>query len=148
MLSHHRRLFAFDRWATFTVLDAVEPVHDRVPAAIARLNHMLGASRVWLARVTGGSPPFGLEASFGPADLRQQFAAAHDLWNAFLDTQSDADLARVIVYGPNHVALGDILTHLPLHGQHHRGQINVDLRAAGIAPPSIDYVHAARQGRF
>jgi hypothetical protein len=44
VLSHHRRLLAFDHWATLTVLDAVGPVHDRVPSAIERVNHMLGAS--------------------------------------------------------------------------------------------------------
>ena len=42
--------------------------------------------------------------------------------------------------------LGDILAHVPIHGQHHRGQINADLRAAGIAPPAIDFIHAARAG--
>ena len=82
MLLLHRRLIAFDHWANFVVLDAVEPV---------------------------------------------------------VDTQVDADLSRVLAYAPTqHAALGDILMHIPVHGQHHRGQINAGLQAAGITPPSID----------
>jgi len=149
VLSHHRRLFAFDHWANLVALDAVALVAGRVPRAIERLNHILGASRVWLGRVTGEPPPFGHDASFDVVELRREFEAARAGWEAFLDAQTDADLSRVIAYGnTQRVALGDILTHLPLHGQQHRGQINVDLRAAGITPPSIDYVHAARHGRF
>lgn len=73
VVEHHRRLFAFDYWANVTALGAVEPVHERVPKAVARLNHLLGASRVWLSRETA---PFGLEASFNCAGLRREFAAA------------------------------------------------------------------------
>ena len=57
--------------------------------------------------------------------------------------------ARPIAYAnTQRVPLGNILTHVPVHGQHHRGQINADLRAAGITPPTIDYIHGARRGLF
>lgn len=147
MLTHHRRLFAFDHWANRVALDAVEPVLDRVPTALVRLNHILGASRIWLARVTGERAPFDLNPSFDAAALRREFATARQLWDACLDAQRDAELAREIVYGSSQrVTLSDVLTHLPLHGQQHRGQVNTDLRAAGVTPPSIDYIHAARRG--
>ena len=42
--------------------------------------------------------------------------------------------------------LGDILSHVPIHGQHHRGQVNAELRAHGIAPPAIDFIFASRAG--
>ena len=149
MLRLHRRLFAFDHWANLVVLDALEPAVDRVPKALDRLNHIVGASRVWLARVTGEPGPFGPNPSFSAAALRREIETACAEWNLFLETQSDAGLSRVIAYTDTHrVALGDILTHVPIHGQHHRGQINVDLRDGGIMPPSIDYVHAARRGLF
>lgn len=149
VIAHHRRLFAFDYWANLTALDAVEPVRDRVPKAIARLNHILGASRVWLSRVSGETAPFGLEASFDCAALRGEMAAANAGWTEFLAAAGDADLSRVITFrGTYRVSVADVLTHVPLHGQQHRGQINLDLRAAGIEPPLVDYVHAAGQGKF
>jgi len=49
---------------------------------------------------------------------------------------------------PFESTLGDILTHLPIHGQHHRGQIAAHLRASGSVPPVIDFIHAARGGQL
>ena len=76
------------------MLDAVEPVVDRVPKALDRLNHILGASRVWLARVTEEPPPFGLNPSFGAAELRRELETARAGWDLFLDTQADAEGGR------------------------------------------------------
>ena len=151
MLRYHRRMFAFDHWANNVSLDAVEPVAQQAPASMAWLNHILGAKCIWLARVMSTPPPFGVNPVFGPADLRAQFAQVDDGWTRFLATQSEADIARVIHYlnlkgDPFSSPLGDILAHVPVHGQHHRGQVNADLRAGGVAPPAIDYIHAARTG--
>lgn len=151
MLAYHRRMLAFDHWANLVSLDATTPHAAQLPRAVAWLNHVLGAKRIWLARVTGTPPPFGVNPTFSIDALAGEFAVARDGWSAFLDTQTDADLARIIEYrnlkgDPFTTALGDILAHLPMHGQHHRGQINADLREAGLPPPVIDYIHAARSG--
>lgn len=42
--------------------------------------------------------------------------------------------------------IGGILTHLALHGQHHRGQCLTAIRRAGGTPPVIDFIHASRAG--
>lgn len=151
MLADHRRLFLFDHWANRVSLDAVAPVTDRLPTSLARLNHILGATRVWLARVTGSPMPLSVNPTFTAAELRTEFDAAHEGWMRFLDSQSDADVRREIAYTnlrgePFTSRLGDILVHVPMHGQHHRGQVNADLRAAGLTPPAIDFIHAARTG--
>lgn len=41
-------------------------------------------------------------------------------------------------------SVGDILTHVALHGQYHRGQINSRLRAMGVEPVSVDYIIFAK----
>ena len=151
MLAYHRRQFVFDHWANIVSLDAVTPVADHVPRSRAWLNHILGAKRIWLARVTGAPNPFGVNPTFTAAELREQFETAHESWTRFLDTQGDADMSRVIAYStlkgdPFQSPLGDILAHVPIHGQHHRGQVNADLRSAGAAPPAIDFIYASRIG--
>lgn len=151
MLDHHRRMLNFDHWANLIVLDAVAPVAERVPRSVAWLNHILGAKLVWLARVVGGEAPFSVNPTLAIRDLHEHFVLAHEEWSRFLDRQSNVDVARRIDYRnlngePFSSALGEILAHVPVHGQHHRGQINADLRAAGAAPPSIDFIHAARTG--
>ncbi|MBM4015253.1 MAG: hypothetical protein FJ293_09875 [Planctomycetes bacterium] len=42
--------------------------------------------------------------------------------------------------------VADILTHVAMHGVHHRAQILAELRAAGHVPPYLDFVHATRTG--
>ena len=151
MLSYHRRMFAFDHWANLASLDAVAPHAERLPRSLAWLNHILGAKCIWLARVTTTPARFSVNPTLSAADLRVELDAARDGWARFLETQSEADMVRVIQYtnlkgDPFETPLGDILAHVPVHGQHHRGQVNADLRAAGLTPPTIDYIHAARTG--
>ena len=151
MLSYHQRMFTFDHWATMASLDAVAAHAERVPRSLAWLNHILGAKRVWLARVTSTAMPFGVNPTFGVDELGGEFEVARAGRNDFLATQTDADMARVIHYhslkgDPFSSPLGDILAHVPVHGQHHRGQVNAELRAAGLTPPVIDFIAAARTG--
>ena len=145
MLSYHRRMFVFDHWCNTVSLDAVAPHADRVPRSLAWLNHVLGAKRIWLARVTATPMPFGVNPTFSAAELAEQFEIARDGWARYLDTQTDADMTRVIHYhslkgDPFQSALGDILAHVPVHGQHHRGQVNARLREIGGEPPLVDYI--------
>ena len=42
--------------------------------------------------------------------------------------------------------VGDILTHVAMHGAYHRAQIAAALRESGCTPAYTDFIHAARQG--
>jgi uncharacterized damage-inducible protein DinB len=83
MISHHRRMFAFDHWCNRVSLEAVAPVADKVPRSLAWLNHILGAKRIWLARVAGTPMRFGVNPTFSPVELAEQFAIARDDWASF-----------------------------------------------------------------
>src|SRR5690606_41669608 len=41
-------------------------------------------------------------------------------------------------------AAGDILLHVALHGQYHRGKVNLLLREAGSDPVPVDYIAFVR----
>jgi len=38
----------------------------------------------------------------------------------------------------------DVLMHVALHGQYHRGQINLQLRANGMEPVNVDFITFVR----
>jgi len=38
------------------------------------------------------------------------------------------------------------LTHVIMHSAYHRGQIALEMRAAGMEPAHTDFIHAVRQG--
>ena len=44
-------------------------------------------------------------------------------------------------------SVGEILTHVALHGHYHRGQIARAMRAAGREPVYTDYIGFVRKGR-
>jgi uncharacterized damage-inducible protein DinB len=41
--------------------------------------------------------------------------------------------------------VGEIITHVTMHGGHHRGQIARALRQAGCEPPYTDYIQFSRR---
>lgn len=143
-------MFAFDRWANLAVVDAVAPVADRAPKALGWIAHVAGAKRLWFARLLGVPSPLAVWPTLTVDECRVQLSAAHDEWMAHLATLTDDDLQGFIRYTNTRgetfsSALADIVTHVPLHGHHHRGQAAAAIRDAGGAPPVIDFIHASRQ---
>jgi uncharacterized damage-inducible protein DinB len=70
-------------------------------------------------------------------------------WAAYAETVSPESLGRELAYvtTAGHAMrsrVDDILAHVLLHGQYHRGQIALLVRAAGGEPPSTDYILFAR----
>jgi uncharacterized damage-inducible protein DinB len=73
----------------------------------------------------------------------------HTAWERYMAKLTDAELERVVHYANSagkefDSRVEDILTHVSLHGQNHRGQINAALRAAGAEPNAVDYIAFAR----
>ena len=146
-----QRLLAFDDWANTQVLRALVPLEADVPAGVAWMAHIMAAKRLWYARVTLSTPPFGVNPDLTLAAVDQQLREAREEWARYLDDLTDDDLDRDVRYAnlkgePFHSTLGEIVTHLALHGQHHRGQCLAAIRQAGVTPPAIDYIHATRTG--
>jgi uncharacterized damage-inducible protein DinB len=62
------------------------------------------------------------------------------------EEQLDSDLTYANQSGVEfRTPIRDILTHVALHGQYHRGQINRILREAGGEPQPLDYILFVRQ---
>lgn len=75
----------------------------------------------------------------------------HRNFSAYLATlEDDGSLEKAIAYknqtgAAYSTSVRDILTHVALHGQYHRGQINAMLRAAGAEPINVDYITYVRE---
>jgi len=147
MIAYHRRLLDFDHWANLETLSALAPVADRAPRSVAWLAHVMAAKRIWYARVVGAPMPWQVYPTLTLDEIRPQLDVAHGEWQRWLAESTDQSLAEVVRYATTRGewferTLGDIVAHLPLHGQHHRGQIAADIRAAGGTPPVIDFIYA------
>lgn len=148
-----KRLFDYDTWANRETLASLTAAGAGAPEkARRRLAHVVGAQRLWLARIEGapGKPP-AVWPELSPAAIE---AALEDLarrWGHLVSGFDDAAFARTISYVNSKgeawtSTVEDILMHVVLHGGYHRGQIASDLREAGFPPAYTDYIEAARRG--
>jgi uncharacterized damage-inducible protein DinB len=149
MLEEIRRLMKHARWADRVLLDALRTT-PAVPAdAIREYGHTLGAAEVWLARLEQRSSRVPGWPALGLAELDELADAVHDGFAAYLETVDEPALNGSIAYtntaGRSFVnAPRDILLHVALHGQYHRGKINLLLRQAGLSPAPTDYIAFVR----
>lgn len=155
-MSFARRMFAYGDWANRQLLDAaasLEPALLDRPFEIGmgtiRRNvwHVHDAESWWLENWTGDSlPPFpAIDESAGLDELRRRSHDTAAARNAYLDRQSDDDLARVVRASPRpgvvrEFPLGSVLLQLGFHGTHHRAQTLNMLRRVGGPTPELDYI--------
>ena len=148
-LEQLRRLWHHCAWADVALLAALELPDDLPPTALREYAHIVGAEEVWLSRLEGRPanaavwPDLDLPAARALAErVRAGYAA-------FLSTLDDARLTSHVAYTNTtgrsfETPLGDILLHVMLHGQYHRGKVNLLLRQADLAPAPVDYIGFVR----
>lgn len=144
MKEHLRRLFTYDEWAIGQSLATLkEPAN---PEAQTMLSHILAAEKVWMMRLRGEDSS-GV-ALFEPYSLEECGRLSDDLHRKYLeyiDLLDEADLENLITYKNTRgvefqTPIGEILTHVALHGVYHRGQIALLVRQGGGKAVGTDYI--------
>lgn len=156
MIDKIRRLWQHIQWADGRILDAVRPAHDGQGSqstedsdVLREFAHVIGSEENWLARLEERAPRAPVWPSVTFSELDDLIQKTHDRYEAYLTALSGADLARPVTYtnsAGNEFTneVGDILLHVALHGQYHRGRINLLLRQAGSEPAPTDYIAFVR----
>lgn len=149
MLELIKRLFAYDAWANARALDALK--NARSQAAVAPLAHLLVSEKIWLMRLRGEdtsavnkSPELSHEECEG---LFEEMSAGYE---SYIKSLSEGDLGSPLTYrnfkGTEfRTPVGEILTHVAMHGTYHRGQVAKALRAEGHAPADTDFITFVRE---
>lgn len=155
MLKKIHKLWDHVAWADDRILEALRnapeslDLTDVPPYTDVRREfaHVLGSEENWLARLEHRTPraPVWPEVS----DLDRLVDDVHRGFAAFVDGLSEADLTQQVTYlnskGEEFTnEVGDMLLHVALHGQYHRGKINLLLRLAGESPAPADYIAFVR----
>jgi uncharacterized damage-inducible protein DinB len=149
-VTRFRRLFEHDAWANATALAALRagpaPHHAR-----AWLAHIVAAERLWLARLRQEPPTMPVWPDLDLEECAAELAELQGGWIGWLDTLDQDGLGDGVGYRNTKgefwtSTVGDILTHVVLHGSYHRGQIASAIRAAGGTPANTDFIHAVRSG--
>src|SRR5215203_1812269 len=144
-----RRMWDHAAWADALLLSALEAMKPPPALAWREYSHVLGAESVWLDRLLSRKQQFPVWPEFSPteatalaASLRKQYA---EYVGALTPDSLDARVAYINSAGQSfETPVSDILLQVFLHGQYHRGKINLLLRQAGMPPTPTDYIAFAR----
>ncbi len=143
-----RRLWAHSKWADEALFEAMKAGAD-VTTAWREYAHVLGAEAVWLARLEQRQALVAVWPTLSREEahtLRGEVVTGYD---TFLARSSAESLSQVVEYRnsagqPFSTATVDILLHVALHGQYHRGKINLLLRSSGSGPAPVDFIGYVR----
>lgn len=144
-----RTLFAYDRWATRRILDALDGLDEAAwtrPDAVgdrslaAAMTHHLGASQRWRVGLASRGAEEGPRPEQEPvpsiADLRARWEAEWVAQDAWLATLEDGFVAYVF----EGVPVWQMLVHVVNHGTQHRAEAALLLTAAGRSPSELDLI--------
>ncbi len=150
-LETFRKLFEYDHWANQRAIVSIEALGEAGGQALKIAGHILGAQRVWLARI---ERPDALPGTPWPAmtleEARAAVAVLRHRWSMFLGKAAPENLDEAVVYRNSkgrelHTPLRDVLMHVVMHSAYHRGQVAEAVREAGGKPAATDYVAYVRQ---
>lgn len=143
MLAEVRRLWDHARWADERVLAALEENEGNPPEVWREFAHVIGTAETWLARIQGRAPTLPIWPA-GP-EVRRAVTGVHARYARYLSALTEEELRRSFDYlnsagqrFSNTVL--DVLFHAALHGQYHRGKVNLLLRQSGRSPIPADYI--------
>ena len=151
VIDHLTKVLRHEQWATRALLETIGAAASAPARAVRLLSHIIGAEIVWLARIEGRPSLQPVWPDWSFVELRNEARMLEEPWARYLAALGDEDLGREVTYTNSKgerfsSSLHDIITHVGLHASYHRGQVNAALREAGVQPPTIDYIHAARKG--
>lgn len=143
-------LYKHMQWADASVLDALEraDVTQRV-RALEIYAHVLGAEHVWLKRLKGEAAEAAVWPDLDVVQCRALMQENTESYRALLATLAADGLGVTVSYVNSagvrfDSTIGEILTHVAMHGHYHRGQVALLLRSAGAEPASTDYIAFTR----
>jgi uncharacterized damage-inducible protein DinB len=144
-LDQIRRLWAHAEWADVSLLNALRGSAGAPSAAWREYAHVVGAEEVWLARLERRTPLVPVWPDLEPDQIAALGDRVRDGYRSYLAEARAAELATSIPYVNSagrqfRTPVADILLHVALHGQYHRGKVNLLLRGSAVDPCPVDYI--------
>ena len=145
-----QKMYEHVDWANQRILEVLQGMKDENQEVCRLFSHILFAENVWITRLRGlDSSKLPLWSDVDIEVCAELVRQTKEDITAYLTTLTDAGLDQLIVYRNSKGtefknSVRDVLTHVALHGQYHRGQINSKLRTAGVEPVNVDFITFVR----
>ena len=144
------QLFDHEWWANDQLISELRR-EAADPETLRLLSHLVSAEHLWLSRIDIVKPRVAVwptlsldEIAALDADNRRR---VRELLRRPDDTREQIVHYRNSAGNEFDNTVRDILTHVALHANYHRGQIARAMRAAGREPVYTDYIGFVRKGR-
>ncbi len=146
-----RKMLEHSQWANRHLLEhliANQTVNKKVKQLMA---HIVASELVWMTRLQErDSNHIDLWSEIELKECLKQAESNAAIYSEYLAKLHEVDLIKMIHYrnqtGKQYeTSIGDILTHVALHSQYHRGQINSLMRYDGKDPVNVDMITYIRE---
>jgi uncharacterized damage-inducible protein DinB len=150
LIEHFQKMFAYDDWANRECIAAAQRAGSVSDDIIGRIAHILSAEKLWLERLRQEPQTLPVWPKTTIPDCLRLAEEMAQRWKQYLAELSAAGFTRTVDYRntkgePWSNRIDDILHHVLFHSAYHRGQIALQMRAAGFEPALTDFIHAVRQ---
>lgn len=150
----------YSGWASQKLVDAAEQLtpEDRTrPMGVSHeslqktLGHIYAADRAWYSRTVDPETSIpSLTDIHSMEVLTGEWRDLQKKWEAWADSLTDEDLARVLEYRlrdgtESRTPVWQIVMHVVNHATLHRGQVMAMLRQLGVKPPATDLIFYYRE---
>lgn len=144
------RMYRHLGWADTHILSMLKGLPQDDPQVRRLYSHVLLAEQIWLARLhqkdSTHLPVWDMLELAACEQLAQQ---NQEHYAELLSQLDEQNLDVLLTYKKSkneqfETSIRDILIHVALHGQYHRGQINACIRAGGFDPVNVDYITYVR----
>ncbi|MEX1013556.1 MAG: DinB family protein [Candidatus Paceibacterota bacterium] len=152
MLSHLLRLYTYNAWANGLLLEKLKSMETPIESITKFYSHILATEKLWMYRIQGlDTSKIEVWPNLSTNVIDKHTFDNRRMINDFLSNLKESDLDTEITYTNTsgteyHTPLKDILIHLAMHGNYHRGQIAREMRRIYIEPVNTDFITFVRSG--
>lgn len=143
-------MFNYDAIANQKILEQLENATLNLEKAQQIHSHILAAKEVWIRRLNNQDLK-GIEIwpEFNLGEAQKQIDNNIASYQKYLKNITNQDLSSNLHYTNSkgtkfETPIRDILSHVLIHGGHHRGQIAMYVREVGAEPLNTDYITYVR----
>ena len=151
-VEHLRQLYAYNDWANRRILTAIK--ENYVEKSHKILAHLLITEREYFERLYGkDSKGFDFWQGLTLEECGQLARETAERYEKLLRRFEDEGLDLTARYRTSEGVwhentFREMLTHVIFHSSIHRGNIMINLRESGFAPPKIDYIIYLRETKY
>lgn len=132
-------------WADVRLFNALKTFAGTASEAHREFSHIIGAEETWLARIEQRPSRTAVWPEVTFTEVQALMEKTHSVYRLYLAELPEYGLDIPVIYtnsaGQQFTnSVGEILLHVALHGQYHRGKVNLLLRKSGQEPAPTDYI--------